>query len=126
MGFPASTATVDRNVLCYMNVATGSTHSYVYRMDTTYRHYKYTLPIPYPGDYGWICQTWQSESKKPLEILVVSSFPMVPESLAEVRVISALQREYVEPTEVDSGPVIEYKILGVVVSDPRMNAVQDL
>jgi inorganic pyrophosphatase len=124
-GFPFGDATVDRNVLCYMNVATGSTHSYVYRMDTTYRHYKYTLPIPYPGDYGWICQTWQSDSKKPLEILVVSSFAMVPESLAEVRVIGALQREFVS-TDVDSGPVIEYKILGVVVSDPRMNAVQDL
>jgi inorganic pyrophosphatase len=116
---------LERNVLCYINVATGSAHSYVYRMDTTYRHYKYTLPIPYPGDYGWICQTWQSESKKPLEILVVSSFAMVPESLAEVRVIGAFQREFITP-ESDKGPVIEYKIIGVVVSDPRMNALHEL
>jgi inorganic pyrophosphatase len=123
--FSAGDATIERNVLCYMNVATGSTHSYVYRMDTTYRHYKYTLPIPYPGDYGWICQTWQSETKKALEILVVSSFPMVPESLAEVRVIGALQREFVS-TESDSGTLTEYKILGVAVSDPRMDTVQDL
>ena len=94
-------------------------------MDTTYRHYKYTLPIPYPGDYGWICQTWQSESKKPLEILVVSSFAMVPESLAEVRVIGAFQREFITP-ENDKGPVVEYKIIGVVVSDPRMNALHEL
>jgi inorganic pyrophosphatase len=121
----ATDGKVDRNVLCYINVATGSAHSYVYRMDTTYRHFKYTLPIPYPGDYGWICQTWQSESKKPLEILVVSSFAMVPESLAEVRVIGALQREFASP-ENDSGPVNEYKILGVVVSDPRMDAVHEL
>jgi inorganic pyrophosphatase len=113
----------ERNVLCYMNVATGSTHSYVYRMDTTYRHYKYTLPIPYPGDYGWICQTWQPDSKKPLEILVVSSSAMVPESLAEVRVIGALQREFVSTS---NGAVTEYKILGVVVSDPRMNGVHGL
>jgi inorganic pyrophosphatase len=115
---------VERNIVCYVNVAKGSTHSYVYRTDTTYRHYKYTLDMPYPGDYGWICQTWGEETKKPIEVLILSTFPMVPESLADVRVIGALDRSFVPPS--GGGRLTEYKIIGTVVHDPRMACVNDL
>merc|ERR1712176_1647437 len=57
-------------VSVYVNVSKGSMNSYAYRQDTSYRHYKYTLDMPYPGDYGWISQTWQPHVRKPIEVLV--------------------------------------------------------
>merc|ERR550537_528599 len=77
--------------LCYVNVSKGDQNSYVYRYDTSYRHYKYTLDMPYPGDYGWLCQTWQSATSKPLETLVLSTFPVEAESLVDVRIIGAIE-----------------------------------
>jgi len=114
----------ERNVICYVNVSKGSSHSYVYRTDTTYRHYKYSLDMPYPGDYGWICQTWGEESKKPIEVLILSTQPMVPESLADVRVIGALQRSFFPAS--GRSRMTEYKMIGVVVSDPRMESITEL
>jgi inorganic pyrophosphatase len=115
---------VERNIIAYVNVSKGSSHSYVYRTDTTYRHYKYSLDMPYPGDYGWICQTWMEDSKKPIEVLILSSQPMVPESLADVRVIGALQRSFVPNG--GKASVTEYKIIGAVVGDPRMANTTEL
>jgi inorganic pyrophosphatase len=123
VAFPGDTK-VERNIIAYVNVAKGSMHSYVYRTDTTYRHYKYSLDMPYPGDYGWICQTWGEESKKPIEVLILSNQPMVPESLADVRVIGALQRSF-HPSS-GAAKISEYKIIGTVVNDPRMASITEL
>jgi inorganic pyrophosphatase len=114
----------DRCVTCYVNVTKGDLHSYVYRQDTTYRHYKYTLNIPYPGDYGWICQTWNEQVQKPFEILILSTFPMVPESLADARIVGGFKRRYRFEQGMD--PVGETKIIGVVLSDPRMKHIKEL
>jgi len=116
------------DVTCYVNVAKGCMNSYVYRQDTTYRHYKYTLDMPYPGDYGWICQTWQPATRKPIEILMLNTFALSPESLADMRIIGAIERTYRTPLKDGcvSGVVTDYKVIGVGSSDPRMEHVRSL
>jgi len=115
-------------VTCYVNVSKGCMNSYVYRQDTTYRHYKYTLDMPYPGDYGWVCQTWQAATRKPIEILIINTFGLAPECLTDVRVIGAIERSYRTPKK-DGGvsePVVDYKVIGVGALDPRMEGVKSL
>lgn len=111
------------DVICYINVSKGSLNSYAYRQDTTYRHYKYSLDMPYPGDYGWICRTWQPETKKPIEILVLSTFGLSPECLVDVRIVGGLERTMLNQTKV---PTKDIKIIGVPSHDPRLDSVQDL
>jgi len=115
-------------VVCYINVAKGCMNSYIYRQDTTYRHYKYTLDMPYPGDYGMVCQTWQSSTRKPLEMLILNTNPLCPESIADVRILGAIERSYRNPKKdgTFSEPVIDFKIIGAIASDPRMEPLVTL
>jgi len=114
-------------VTCYVNVSKGSMNSYIYRQDTTYRHYKYTLDMPYPGDYGWICQTWQTKCKKPVEILVLTTFPLSPESLADVKLIGAIERSFQSPTKGGAKQLVEdIKVVAVLAEEPRMSHVTNL
>mmetsp|Transcript_65402 Transcript_65402/g.171325 ORF Transcript_65402/g.171325 Transcript_65402/m.171325 type:complete len:637 (-) Transcript_65402:368-2278(-) len=113
---------------CYVNVSKGCLNSYVYRHDTTYRHYKYTLDMPYPGDYGWICQTWQSDIRRPMEILMINTFGLAPECTTDVRIIGCMERSYRTPKK-DGGvsePVTDFKVIGVGANDPRMDTVKTL
>mmetsp|Transcript_65401 Transcript_65401/g.171320 ORF Transcript_65401/g.171320 Transcript_65401/m.171320 type:complete len:638 (-) Transcript_65401:368-2281(-) len=115
-------------VTCYVNVSKGCMNSYVYRQDTTYRHYKYTLDMPYPGDYGWICQTWQSDIRRPMEILMINTFGLAPECTTDVRIIGCMERSYRTPKK-DGGvsePVTDFKVIGVGANDPRMDTVKTL
>jgi len=117
-------STVLDSMTCYINVSKGSLNSYSYRYDTTYRHYKYSLDMPYPGDYGWICKTWQKDAKKPIEILILSSFALSPECLIDVRVIGGLERTYLSwPAK---NTVKDFKVIGVPSSDPRLENIRDL
>merc|ERR1719421_448893 len=100
--------------LAYINVTKGDRNSHVYRHDTTYRHYKYTLDMPYPGDYGWLCQTWQKSTAKPMEILILSTFAVEAESLVDVRIIGALERTY---KSASGKPSTDIKMLGVQTFD---------
>jgi len=109
--------------LCYVNVSKGSLSSYQYRQDTSYRHYKYTLDMPYPGDYGWLCQTWQPSSGKPLEMLILSTFAIEAESLVDVRIIGALERTYTN--QMGTG-VKDVKVIGVQTHDPRTRELTDI
>jgi len=114
-------------VTCYVNVSKGSLNSYIYRQDTTYRHYKYTLDMPYPGDYGWVCQTWQPKCKKPIEILILSTFPLNPECLVDVKVIGGLQRTFQSPQKGSQTLQEEdIKVFAVLAKDPRMSHVTNL
>jgi len=109
--------------IAYVNVSKGDQNSYVYRYDTSYRHYKYTLDMPYPGDYGWLCQTWQPGSAKPLEALILSTFPIEAESLVDVRIIGAIERTYISRSGKN---VKDYKIIAVQSYDQRTSDIQDI
>jgi inorganic pyrophosphatase len=109
--------------LCYVNVSKGDMNSYAYRQDTTFRHYKYTLDMPFPGDYGWLCQTWQKATAKPMEILILSTFALEAESLADVRIIGALERTY---TTQSGKPATDIKMIGVQTFDRRVNGITDI
>lgn len=71
----------------------------------------------YPGDYGFIPGTL-SEDGDPLDALVLSTAPLLPGVLVEVRVIGLL-----EMTD-DKGR--DAKVLAVVRSDPRLTSVVEL
>eukprot|EP00929_Paragymnodinium_shiwhaense_P006238 TRINITY_DN1092_c0_g1_i1.p2 TRINITY_DN1092_c0_g1~~TRINITY_DN1092_c0_g1_i1.p2 ORF type:complete len:651 (+),score=214.35 TRINITY_DN1092_c0_g1_i1:86-2038(+) len=111
------------SVIAYVNVSKGCMNSYVYRQDTSFRHYKYTLDMPYPGDYGWICRTWQSDTRKPVEVLIISTFPMAAECLCDVRIVGALERTF----KTEAGKELkDFKVIAVVTSDPRMAHINTL
>lgn len=66
--------------------------------------------VHYPGDYGFIPQTlW--EDGDPLDIIVLTSRPVYPMTLAEVRVLGVLRM--VDNNEKDD------KIIAVYDCDPR-------
>lgn len=118
------TGSAPSEVTCYISAAKGCRNSYAYRQDTTYRHYKYTLDMPYPGDYGWICQTWQSDMRKPIEVLILSTFPLSPECLVDVRIIGALERQLKRVCS--PAPTTDIKVIAVLVEDPRTDHLQTL
>lgn len=109
--------------ICYVNVSKGDLNSYAYRHDTSYRHFKYALDMPYPGDYTWLCQTWQKSCGKPLEALVLSTFAVEAESLLDIRIVGALERQY---NSASGKEVTDIKILAVQTYDPRTADVEDV
>jgi len=112
---------------CYINVSQGSRNSYVYRQDTTYRHWKYALNMPYPGNYGWITQTWQREVRLPVEVLILCSSALTPECLADVRIIGGIERS-TRRVKKDGyeDPVVDYKMIAILQNDPRVSHLQTL
>ncbi len=73
--------------------------------------------VHYPGDYGFIPQTlWKDND--PMDILVITSKPVYPMTLARVKVIGVLKM-------IDSGEEDD-KIIGVYESDPRFKDVDDI
>ncbi|HUD02831.1 MAG TPA: inorganic diphosphatase [Candidatus Paceibacterota bacterium] len=77
--------------------------------------------LAYPFTYGAIPQTWDLDND-PLDIMIVDiTEPLVPGSVAEVRLIGAMK--FVDTGEVDD------KIIGVLAGDKRVDhikSVQDL
>jgi len=73
--------------------------------------------VHYPGDYGFIPQTFW-EDGDPLDILVLTSKPVYPLTLAKVRVIGVLEME-------DSGEK-DNKIIGVYESDPHSKDITNI
>ncbi|AEB10817.1 inorganic diphosphatase [Marinithermus hydrothermalis] len=71
----------------------------------------------YPGDYGFIPQTL-AEDGDPLDGIVLSTYPLLPGVLVEVRVVGLIEMED------EKGP--DSKVLAVVAEDPRFNEIQDL
>ena len=73
--------------------------------------------VHYPGDYGFIPQThW--DDNDPLDVLVITSNPVYPLTLAKVRVIGVLRM-------IDSGEKDD-KIIGVYDSEPRFKDTTDI
>ncbi len=71
----------------------------------------------YPSDYGFIPQTL-AEDGDPLDGVILSTFPLFPGVLVDVRPVGLMVMED------EKGP--DSKILGVVAEDPRWDFVQDL
>jgi inorganic pyrophosphatase len=72
---------------------------------------------PYPFDYGFAPQTlW--EDGDPLDVLVLTTFPLHPSILVAVRPVAVMEM-------IDSGES-DYKIIAVPVEDKRWEDVQDL
>ncbi len=66
----------------------------------------------YPVNYGFIPQTY-GHDKDPLDILVLTSLPVVPLTLMEAKVIGVMQM-------IDSGDSDD-KIIAVAAKDPSVN-----
>jgi len=73
--------------------------------------------VHYPGDYGFIPQTYW-EDNDPLDIIILSSFPVYPRTIVKVRPIGVLQM--VDSKESDA------KIIAVYVGDPRYDDYRDV
>jgi len=71
----------------------------------------------YPGDYGFVPQTL-AEDGDPLDGVILSTFPLLPGVLVEVRPVALIEMED------EKGP--DSKIIGVVAEDPRWDRVRDL
>ena len=66
----------------------------------------------YPVNYGFIPQTY-GDDKDPLDILVITSLPVVPLCLMEAKVMGVMQM-------IDSGDADD-KIIAVAATDPGVN-----
>jgi inorganic pyrophosphatase len=72
---------------------------------------------PYPFDYGFCPQTlW--EDNDPLDVVVLTTFPLHPGILVKVRPIAVM--------EMIDGGESDYKIIGVPDDDKRWNDTQTL
>ena len=72
---------------------------------------------PYPFDYGFVPQTlW--EDGDPLDIVVPTTFPLIPGVLVRVRPVAVMEM-------IDDGES-DYKIIAVPVDDKRWDDVNDL
>ncbi len=73
--------------------------------------------VHYPGDYGFIPQTL-SEDGDPLDILIISNFPVHPGTIVKARPIGVL--EMIDDDEKDE------KIIAVHSTDPRSDKRKDV
>jgi inorganic pyrophosphatase len=74
--------------------------------------------LAYPFTYGAIPQTWDLDND-PLDIMIVDiTEPLVPGSVAEVRVIGAMK--FVDTGEIDD------KIIGVLAGDKRVDHIKSV
>jgi inorganic pyrophosphatase len=68
--------------------------------------------VHYPGDYGFIPQTYWDDND-PLDILILSNFPVYPRTIVRARPIGVLH--------MSDGNERDDKIIAVHATDPRFN-----
>lgn len=73
--------------------------------------------VHYPGDYGFIPQTYWDDND-PLDIIVLSNFPVHPKTIVHVRPIGVIHM--VDNEESDD------KIIAVHATDPRFDKFRDI
>jgi inorganic pyrophosphatase len=73
--------------------------------------------VHYPGDYGFIPRTYWDD-KDPLDILVLSNFPVYPMTIVKARPIGLI--------EMDDGNERDDKIIAVHSRDPRFDQYMHL
>lgn len=75
-------------------------------------------PVHYPGDYGFIPQTYYAGDGDPLDILVLSNTPVHPRTIVRARPIGILRM--IDVSQRDD------KIISVHSTDPRFNEIKDI
>ncbi len=73
--------------------------------------------VHYPGDYGFIPRTYWDDHD-PLDVLVLSNFPVYPRTIVKIRPIGVLR--LIDSNEKDD------KIIAVHASDPRFERYKDI
>ncbi len=73
--------------------------------------------VHYPGDYGFIPQTYWDDND-PLDIIILSSFPVYPRTIVHVRPIGVIHM--IDGDERDD------KIIAVYTGDPRFHKYRDI
>ena len=73
--------------------------------------------VHYPGDYGFIPRTYWDDDD-PMDVLILSNFPVLPGTLVSVRPIGVLS--IVDQEENDD------KIIAVHATDPRFDTYRDV
>ena len=73
--------------------------------------------VHYPGDYGYIPKTLWDDGD-PIDILVMTSHPVYPLTLAKVRILGIL--------DMFDGKESDAKIIGVYDTDPRYAEYHDI
>lgn len=105
----------------YVNeVATGGRAKLALDKPTGRLRYKRTLPdeVRFPTNYGFIPRTLNKQDDMELDLLVVSTEPLPPLAIANVRVVGGCA------IVTDDRP--EDKIIGVLLDDPAYAAVREL
>jgi len=74
-------------------------------------------PFAYPENYGFIPKTY-CEDGDPLDMVLICNEPLYPRTLAECRVIGAMEM-------LDNGEMDD-KIIGVLTKDPFYKKIQDI
>lgn len=70
--------------------------------------------VHYPGDYGFIPQTYWDDDD-PLDIIIISNFPVYPNTIVKARPIGLL--------DMYDGEERDDKIIAVHATDPRFNGI---
>ncbi len=76
--------------------------------------------VHYPGDYGFIPQTYWDDND-PIDVLVISNFPVFPNTIVRVRPVGML--------DMNDGEEKDDKIIAVHATDPRFkryNSLKDI
>ncbi|MBS1266195.1 MAG: Inorganic pyrophosphatase [Candidatus Woesearchaeota archaeon] len=74
-------------------------------------------PVYYPGDYGFIPQTWWYDND-PLDVVVISSHPVYPLTLVIARPIGLIKM--IDNEQKD------FKIMAVPIGDPNFKDIKKL
>ena len=97
-----------------IEISKGSKNKYEYDLETGFLKLDRILytSTHYPHNYGFVPLTL-SEDGDPLDVLVVSSEPILPMSIVECKAIGLL--------EMIDGGRMDYKLIAVAVNDPFYN-----
>jgi inorganic pyrophosphatase len=76
--------------------------------------------ITYPTNYGFIPRTYCKSDGMELDLMTISSEPMLPLTIARVRIVGGCTLESSDEAKPED------KILGVLVADPNLKAVSDI
>jgi len=102
-----------------VEIPKGSSNKYEYNNEKGYFELDRVLysATYYPGDYGFIAQTW-FEDDDPIDAIVLSTNPNVVGCVVKIRPVALMRMED------EKG--IDDKIVGVPVKDPRFAHIKDL
>eukprot|EP00742_Colponemidia_sp_Colp-10_P004059 GILJ01004330.1.p1 GENE.GILJ01004330.1~~GILJ01004330.1.p1 ORF type:complete len:647 (+),score=118.97 GILJ01004330.1:2203-4143(+) len=103
----------------FIEVPKGYNNKYEFDHHTGYMKLDRVLhsAVFYPGDYGFVPQTLCGDGD-PLDVIILTTFPLNPGSLVDVRVIGVLDMEDEKGQDA--------KVLGVVHTDPRSLEIRDI